>query len=76
MSWNLSDDDKLDFTDAKKTLEFFEQDLQHAYAYKHFLDGMIKRKFKVPPRFMQMALKDIDDAKHNLALIKKKLAIN
>ena len=75
MSWNLTEDDRLDFTDKDKTILFFEDDLRQAERYLKFLDRLKAKGAKIPVRYWALAQADIVTSKKNLALAKKKLGI-
>lgn len=75
MSWNLTKDDKLDFTDKDLVIKFFEDDLKRAEKEYKRLDDYKKRGFKVPTKFWMAARADIVISKKNLALAKSKLGM-
>jgi hypothetical protein len=75
MSWRLTEDDKLDFTDREKVIEFFENDLKQAKHYLRLLNAWKQKGMRVLPRFIKLAEQDVIDSENNLALAKKKLGI-
>ena len=75
MSWRLTKDDKLDFTDKDKVIEFFEKDLKQAKHYLQFVRVWQSKGIRVLPRFLKLAEDDVKISEANLALVKKKLNV-